>query len=182
MSLFYTKKGDNCFSHIGKNKVAKTCVEIESLGDLDELNSLLGVIKNQKLSNRFKKILHQIQENLFIIQANIANLLFGIKHKAPEFKKSKIVEIEKIMDGFEKKLKPEKGFIIPGANIESAWLDFTRTIVRRTERNIIKMSKGKIKLSPEILIYLNRLSSLLFVMARMAVKQSGQKEKHPAYK
>ncbi len=179
MGLFYTRKGDEGVSHIGKTKVLKTCVEVEVLGQLDELNSMIGVLKSQKISKELKNILHQIQENLFIIQANVANLMMGGNFKTPEFKNLKITETEKIIDKIEKKLKPARGFVISGANQTSSWLDFLRAKSRNVERSVLKIGKTE-KLNPGIEAYLNRLSSLLFALARWEAR--GKKEKNPKYK
>lgn len=180
MSLFYTGKGDKGESFVGGKKFDKSSIEIEMLGDLDELNSLIGLVKNQKLSKDFKKILEVIQEDLFIIQANAAAFIFS-KHKPLLFKKEKIIWLEKIINDFEKKIKPERSFVISGTDEISAWLDLLRAVSRRVERKAVQFSKKR-KLSPEILAYLNRLSSLFFAMARMAAKKSGKKEKSPNYK
>lgn len=177
---------------MGKMKVDKTSVGIEALGSLDELNSLIGVVKSLGEFNRFKEfqnlkfkgfqeILHQVQENLFIIQANAGNMVFGGKFKVPEFKKGKVAEIEKTIDDFERKIRPEKKFIISGSTPLSAQLDYLRAFSRRTERAVLHFNK-KAPINPEISAYLNRLSSLFFAMARMAAKQSGKKEKSPIYR
>ncbi len=206
MPLFYTKKGDKGYSHIGKQKIDKTCVEIEALGQLDELNSLLGLIKSlpagqagHKISGDFKKILHDIQENLFVVQANVAAVMLNRKprrqkvgvptgasgYKVPGFNPAKLEEIEKIIDKFEKAIKPAKKFVIAGANPLSAWLDYARARSRNVERAVLKIlkdKKAKKEIGDEVSAYLNRLSSLLFAMARMAVKRAGIKERHPTYK
>ena len=179
MGLFYTGKGDKGKSVVGKKKIDKTSIEIEALGDLDELNSLLGIVRHWMLNKRFLEIIIDVQENLFIIQANVAGFM-APKFKPPEFKSLKIKELEKIIDGFEHKIKPARKFIIPGANEESAWLDYARVFSRRVERNILRHSK-KHKLNPNILSYMNRLSSLFFAMARMSVKLSDIKERYPQY-
>ncbi|MBI2013864.1 MAG: ATP:cob(I)alamin adenosyltransferase [Candidatus Colwellbacteria bacterium] len=195
MGLFYTGKGDSGKSVIGKKKIDKTCVEIAALGDLDELNSLIGVAKARKLSAVTKKILHTVQENLFIIQANVANIMLGGKYKSPAFPKTKITEIERIIDECERKLKPERGFIISGVNETSALLDYVRAVSRRAERSALvfyKNYKSKKQgvminhntLLPDsaIMAYLNRLSSLFFALGRMEAKKSHKREKHPKYK
>lgn len=178
MSILYTGKGDKGKIIVGKRKIDKACVEIESLGDLDELNSLIGIIKNLRTSKELKVILNQIQEDLFIIQANIASVIFG--GKAPKFKRGKIAKTEKIIDDIEKKTKPERKFVIPGTTLISGWLHYARAAARRTERSALKFSK-KQKLAPEILAYLNRLASLFFALALEAAKKSKRKEKHPKY-
>lgn len=180
MKLFYTGKGDKGKSIVGKKKIDKTSIEIEALGDLDELNSLIGIIKSKIGNKNFKIILHNVQENLFIIQANIASFMFP-KFKPPEFKNLKIKELEKIIDNLERKIKPAKKFIVPGATEESAWLDYARAVSRRVERNILRHSK-KHYLNPDILAYANRLSSLFFALARMSVKKASCAERYPQYR
>lgn len=180
MGLFYTGKGDKGKSVVGKKKIDKTCLEIEGLGDLDELNSLLGLVKSKTTSREMRSILHEVQENLFIVQANLAHFMFS-KFLAPTLKKEKIAQIEKLIDEFEKKVKPEKGFIVSGSNEASAWLDYARAVARRAERSTLAFSKKR-GLAPEILAYVNRLSSLLFAMGRMEAKKMKQKEGHPRYR
>lgn len=181
MGLFYTGKGDKGRSYIGKKSVDKTCVEIEALGNLDELNSLLGLIKSEKVSKEVKKHLHNIQEKLFIIQAQLATLLMKMKYKAPVLKKEAIKNIEKIIQKIEREVKPAKKFIIPGGHSTSAWLDYARSVARKTERSVLQTLKKK-KVPPETLAYLNRLSSLLFALARYEMKKRNKQEKHPQYK
>lgn len=187
MPLFYTRKGDNGISHVGKKRVNKTCLEVEALGELDELNSMIGVLKSlptqagQKISPTLKNILHQIQESLFIIQANVAEIMLNTGFKIPEFKNSKLKEIEKLIDNIETKLKPARGFIISGSNFVSAWLDFLRAKSRKVERDVLKIKKIN-KLDQNIKSYLNRLSSLFFALARMEAKSAKSKEANPAYR
>lgn len=190
MRLFYTRKGDKGISHIGKTKVSKTCLEIEALGQLDELNSMIGVLKSlptgrqagqasQNISRELKNILHQIQEDLFIIQAHVANLMMKSNFKAPEFESLKVEKAEKIIDQIEGSLKPIKKFIISGTNQTSAWLEFLRAKSRNVERSVLQIEKIN-NLSPEIKAYLNRLSSLFFALARWEARN--KKESSPSYK
>ena len=179
MGKFYTGKGDKGRSYVGKKSVSKTRPEVEALGQLDELNSMLGVLKSQKIKPSLKKILHQTQEDLFTIQSHIANIMLGGTFKVPEFKDSKIKEIEKIVDDIENKLEPVRKFIISGANQTSAWLDFLRAKSRNVERSVLRIKKID-ELSLDIRTYLNRLSSLFFALARQEAK--GRKEPNPSYK
>lgn len=185
MGIFYTKKGDRGKSYVGKKVIEKTCLEVEALGQLDELNSMIGVVKNLKSSKMWRALLHQVQENLFIIQSHIANLMLGGGFKTPQFSNVKIKEIEKIIDGIERKLPPLKKFVIPGANLFSAWLDLLRAKSRNVERSVLKIFENK-KLNTSsnldvsnIRSYLNRLSSLFFALARWEAR--GKKEQHPKY-
>lgn len=189
MGIFYTGKGDKGKSIVGKKKIDKTSIEVEALGDLDELNSLLGIVRSSLarrsfseggVSNKmFKDIILSVQENLFIIQANVA-VFMTPQFKPPVLKKEKITEIEKIIDDFEKKIKPARKFVISGITEESGWLDYVRAVSRRAERGVFKHSK-KYKTDPAILAYLNRLSSLFFAMARMSVKMSNKIDQNPKY-
>ncbi len=179
MGNFYTGKGDKGTSYVGKKSVSKTCLEIEALGQLDELNSMIGVLKSQKISGELKKILHQIQENLFIIQANVAYLMLGGRYSPPSMPMSKVTEVEKIIDRIENRLPPIKTFIISGANNISAWLDLLRAKSRNVERSVLKIKHIK-RLNTDIRAYLNRLSSLFFALARWEAKN--RKEKNPKYK
>lgn len=178
MGIFYTGKGDNGKSYVGKKSVNKTCLEIEALGQLDELNSMLGVLKSQKIPTKLKTILHKVQENLFIIQSHVANIMLNEKFRVPEFKGLKVKEVEELIDKIEKKLEPARKFIISGVNQNSAWLDLIRAKSRNVERNVLKIKKVE-KLSPDIRAYLNRLSSLFFALARQEAR--GKKENNPKY-
>lgn len=177
MSFFYTCKGDKGKSCVGGKRISKDSPASESLGALDELNSLLGLIRSQRVSSDFKNILKNIQENLFIIQANVAKLVFGKNLKTPSFSKNEVLKMERLIDSFEKEIKLERGFVVSGENDISAWLDYARAVARRVERHTVKIKKVK----PEILAYLNRLSSLLFVLARVVSKRAKVKERHPSY-
>ncbi len=149
-------------------KFSKSSPQIEALGALDELNSLLGLCKT-KADKSVLKILEEAQNDLFIIQGEVA----GGNNK---IKKNRIIEIEKIIDDIEKKLPKIKNFTISGGTKLSALLDYARAVARRAERRCVAEKKF---LSPDSLKYLNRLSSLLFALARLANK--GIKEKKPKY-
>ena len=179
MPLFYTGKGDKGKSDLGKKKVSKLRPEVAALANLDELNSLLGLVKNKKLPRGFAAILERVQEDLFIAQANVGFLLVGGKYPPPVFRAEKVSWAEKLIDGFETEVKPARGFVIPGADIASAWLHFARAVSRRTEISLVPLKQ---KLEPQILAYMNRLSSLLYAMARAAAVRAGKKEKNPTYK
>lgn len=178
--MFYTKKGDdgktNLF-HCDQQKISKDSAIMEALGELDELNSFLGLVRAEvgdidfKVNNfQLKEIIHQTQENLFIIQAQIA----GAKK---EISIEKIEKLEKIIDWIEKEIPPIKSFFLPGASKVSAWLDVLRSITRRAERRVVA-----IKNDQNSVIYLNRLSSLFYALARLIAYKSGITEESPDYK
>ena len=171
--MLYTKKGDNGLTTLFScsKKFSKGSARIEALGALDELNSLLGFCKT-KADKKIRKILKSVQNDLFVIQAEVA----GAKKK---LNKKRISEIEKLINKIAKELVPFSGiksFTIAGGTELSALLDYSRALARKAERRCVAIKKH---LSPDSLKYLNRLSSLLFALARFANK--GIKEKKPKY-
>lgn len=179
MGLFYTGKGDRGSSHIGKKKFPKDSLLLEVLGELDELNSLCGLVRSltQDKSLAFK--LQNVQGTLFIIQARIAWFLYP-KFQSPELKEEKIKELESEIESIEKRISPERGFIIPGSDQGAAWLDYARSVSRRVERKVFSLSKKK-KVPSQILVYLNRLSSYLYALARIELHEKNIKEPKPTY-
>jgi cob(I)alamin adenosyltransferase len=175
--MLYTKNGDDGKTKIFgcDQKLSKSSIIADALGTLDEVNSFLGIIKS-KVEGEERKNIHQIQENLFIIQAEVA----GADKRITE---DKILEIENIIDVIEKELPPIKTFFISGASELSAMFDFARTLARRTERRVVAVNdEGLVKISPNTLSYLNRLSSLLYALARHMAHKSGINESAPSYK
>lgn len=185
MSLFYTGKGDKGKSLVGKARIAKTSPAVGVLGELDELNSLIGLARVSCKNKQLQLALLDIQQALFIIQANVAWLMYP-KFKPPVLPKDKISALEKTIEKLERQVKPERHFIIPGSTLESAWLDYLRTISRRVERSVLKLQAGKRASSKHfdqnIFAYLNRLSSFFFAQARFAAKKQKVKELKPSYK
>ena len=171
---------------MGKKKYPKTGVEFIALGDLDELNSLLGIIKGEKRDTCFfhdSKIfetLEFVQQDLFIIQAHVGAFWFENKYKPPDFSHEKVRIIEEHIARLETTLPPCKQFVVAGQNELSAWLDYARAVARRAERSVLA-HHAKRSLDPAVLSYLNRLSSLLFVLARAAALRSDKHESHPRY-
>lgn len=178
MPLFYTGKGDKGKSLVGKKKYPKDSPILEALGDVDELNSLLGVIRSRGKRDLDQR-LFLLQENLFIIQAQIAWLMFQ-KFRSPKITQKKVQVMEQEIKRMEKRIKPERGFIIPGENEQASWLDYARAVSRRAERSAVKLNR-KHKLTPELLTYLNRLSSYLYALARLEIAHSKIIEKRPQY-
>jgi cob(I)alamin adenosyltransferase len=171
--MIYTKKGDDGKTSLFScnQRISKSSAITEALGCLDEINSYLGVIKAKSSD---KDLIHRIQNNLFTIQAQVA----GANKKIND---EEIENIEKIISDIEKKLPEIKSFLISGANEFSANFDFARTLARRAERRVVAVSEeGIVKIDSKTLIYLNRLSSLLYVLARLAAQESG-KEESPKY-
>ncbi|GIW65679.1 MAG: ATP:cob(I)alamin adenosyltransferase [Candidatus Parcubacteria bacterium] len=173
----FSRKGDRGKSVIGNKKISKDNLVIDLLGELDELNSLIGIVKNY-IKKYYKKFTN-IQNDIFIIQANVANLIYS-KFAPPKLTKNKIEFLEIEISKIENKIKLPTSFVIPGKEINSSWLHYLRTVVRRAERKAVRVSKKR-NLMPEILIYLNRLSSYFYALALKEVCQKKLKEDNPTY-
>jgi len=180
--MLYTRKGDkgDTGAFGCKQRFSKNSSLSEALGSLDEINSLLGIYKIKAADFKFKingqeikEIIEQVQQNLFIIQAAIA----GADKKISQ---EKIIDLEKIIDDIEKELPPIKSFFLPGGTELSAYLDYARTIIRRTERRGVALLETQ-KIDNEIIAYLNRLSSLFYALVRFVNNKSGIKETPPKY-
>jgi cob(I)alamin adenosyltransferase len=180
----YTGRGDTGkTSFFGDSqRFSKASLLAEALGCLDELNSYIGLckVKSQtchiKLDRyEFNEILKTIQDHLFIIQASLAGAPLVITDEKTKFNENLInlVEIE---------IPPIKNFIISGGSEISAMLDVARTLARQAERRTVTVhQKNKTSVKPETLVYLNRLSSLLYALARYANFKLGIKEENPSY-
>jgi cob(I)alamin adenosyltransferase len=173
----YTKTGDKGETALfGGQRVSKDAIRIQAYGAVDELNSLLGVIRSFKPHRSIDLILTKIQNQLFELGADLAT---PAKHKSrliPKIKKSYVVGFEKTIDRLEKKLSSLKTFILPGGSIVGSYLHFARTVCRRAERNVVRLSRTE-EIGNNAIVYLNRLSDLLFVLARYANLLDGIQEK-----
>lgn len=183
--MLYTRKGDkgDTYAYGCSQRFSKSSELAEALGAVDEVNSLLGFCKIKTTDADFKisgisqsisGIIESVQQDLFIIQANLA----GAKDK--KITQEKIQYLEKIIDSAEKEIPPIKTFFLAGGSEISALFDYSRTIARRAERRVVKLSE-KEKLDAEILAYMNRLSSLLYALARFVNVKSGAEQIPPSY-
>lgn len=177
----YTKKGDKGRTEIlGGKRVCKCCVEMEAIGEIDELNAVIGIakgfLKNSKLRGikNVVQMLEEIQNDLFVIGSNIAGAQTGLAG-VPKLDSKKVLTLEKWIDEMDNDLPELSHFILPGGDLASAQIFFARAVCRRAERRIIKMEE-KYKLDQEIKKYINRLSDYLFVLGRWVNIRSGEKE------
>lgn len=159
-----------------QQRISKSSELPEALGALDELNAYLGFVKVKATGNeRIAGVLRDIQETLFIIQAEVA----GAEKRVGE---GVVKNIEDSTNGIEKEIPPLKGFSIAGGTELSALLDVARTLARRAERRLVAVAEAGVRdLPPETKSYMNRLSSLLFALARLANHQAGVAEENPRY-
>ena len=185
--MLYTGKGDGGTTTAfgcDQQRISKSSELPEALGALDELNAYLGFVKmrsggaagGSRITNAFiTNALREAQETLFIIQAEVA----GADKKVGN---GTVKHIEEIVSDIEKEITPLKGFSIAGGTELSALLDVARTLARRAERRLVALADAQVReLSPETKAYMNRLSSLLFALARLANHLSGVAEETPHY-
>ena len=171
----YTKKGDKGLTFLADGKrVKKDCPRLCAYGDVDELNAVLGLCRTENDSRLLEKILHRLQNELFAVGADLSTS-GDAKIKMPRLSVKFAARLEKDIDKIEKKLPPLKKFILPAGSDGACFLHLARTVCRRAERSVTALARRE-KINPEIIVYLNRLSDLLFVMARFANKSEKIKE------
>lgn len=175
----YTRKGDKGETSLfGGARVAKYNLRVETYGTVDELNSVIGVviavlnIKYKVLS--IKKELLKIQNDLLNIGSALANPNLTLNSQV-SILNSRVKEFEKLIDQMTKDLPPLKNFILPGGTKAGSFLHLSRTICRRAERRIVELA-DKEEIDENIIKYLNRLSDLLFTMARFVNYKEKKKE------
>ena len=171
----YTKTGDKGETGLfGSDRVSKDSKRIEAYGTVDELNSVLGIVRSLKPPEDVDEILQEIQNDLFTLGADLATPSesnASVRRVMP----SGVARLEKHIDDAGAKLKPLKNFILPGGSQVGAMLHFARTVCRRAERRVVKLAK-KEQVGEQPVVYLNRLSDLLFVLARYANHLGGAAE------
>ena len=161
----YTKTGDEGKTSLFDNsRVWKSDERIRSYGAVDELNSSIGIAISLELDHEIKDILIRIQNDLFIVGSDLANPNMSDKKIRTTFEM--IVFLEQKIDLLEPQLKPLTSFILPGGTLLASILHLSRTISRRAETHVVALSKTE-DISKEAVIYLNRLSDLMFILARI---------------
>jgi ATP:cob(I)alamin adenosyltransferase len=157
-----TKTGDNGETSLWSGeRVSKDDIRVESYGTVDELNAFISEASHYVNSKEVRTILKEIQDDLFKVGGELASKGKQYIHPIEE---SDVERITGYVEYFEKRINL-KGFVIPGSTLQSSKLDICRTISRRAERRIVSLDKNE-SVSPTIKKYINRLSDLLFVMAR----------------
>ncbi|OUU62621.1 MAG: ATP:cob(I)alamin adenosyltransferase [Alphaproteobacteria bacterium TMED62] len=169
LDKIYTRGGDKGFTSIvGGKRVKKSSNIIEAIGNIDELNAVIGIIITN-LKTKHKAVLKNIQNDLFDIGADIATPI-NKKKNVIRIQAQQTLYIEHEIDKINKNLKPLKSFILPGGDKISALVHLARTINRRCEISVVKLNET-LKINLEILKYINRLSDYLFVLARQTNKR-----------
>ncbi|HXE80613.1 MAG TPA: cob(I)yrinic acid a,c-diamide adenosyltransferase [Vicinamibacterales bacterium] len=165
----YTKTGDTGETSLFDNtRVSKADPRVEAYGEVDELNACLGAARATGLDADLSSTLEQVQRDLFAVGARLADPASRIAGRVTKaaVTAADVERLERTIDAVEQSLEPLRRFILPGGSPAGAWLHLARTVCRRAERRVVSL--GPHAVEPIVLAYLNRLSDLLFVMARAA--------------
>ena len=167
----YTKTGDDGNTGLqGNLRISKSHPRIISYGTVDEANAALGVVLSNSIDEDIKKILIEIQNDLFLVGADLSNPnLNDLKNRVSL---SSVEKLESYIDQFEEELPLLTNFILPGGNAAAAQIHYTRTIIRRAETLVVQLSE-KDEINSNCIRYLNRLSDLFFVLGRVVNKRNG---------
>jgi cob(I)alamin adenosyltransferase len=172
----YTKTGDQGETGLfGGGRVSKDHPRVAAYGDVDELNSIIGVIRTTEPAEFFDDLLESVQQDLFSIGGHLATPDPERVTKALEkaaLSPQRVAELERVIDGAEHELAPLRAFVLPAGTAKAAALHFARTVCRRAERSVVHLAHGS-EVPGLFLIYLNRLSDLLFTLARLANHRAG---------
>jgi cob(I)alamin adenosyltransferase len=175
LSRIYTKTGDRGTTALGNGRrVAKDHPRIEAFGTVDELNSVLGMARAAGLDPETAGLLRTIQNDLFDVGADLCvpeapRVRAGRRTGRPALRvtESQALRLEEAIDRINAPLGTLRSFVLPGGTPASSWLHLARTVCRRAERRVVSLARRE-RVNPQVTIYLNRLSDLLFVMARRA--------------
>ncbi len=163
----YTKTGDTGETGLyGGTRIPKDSRRVETCGTVDELNACIGLAKSHIHDSEISPLLHRIQNEIFDLGADLATLDEHPKADSLRITSELTASLEDAIDLFQAELPPMTHFILPGGSTGGAALHLARTVCRRAERCAVSLAKAE-RMNPEILRYLNRLSDLLFVLARL---------------
>ena len=175
----YTRTGDDGGTALfGGGRVPKDNDRVEAYGDVDELNASLGMARAVEPMPRIDEVLVPVQRDLFAIGALLATPDHDRMQQQlakARVDEDRIAQLERAIDEAETELEPLKAFIVPGGTPKSAALHVARTVCRRAERRVVHLAR-EVPLPPLVVVYLNRLSDLLFVLARLATRRAGAGE------
>ena len=169
----YTKTGDaGETSLVGGTRVSKTSLRVSAFGDVDELNSLLGVARTFLTDDEIDSDLGRVQNELFVLGADLASPMDVPLRRVDE---RLVEELEQLIDRCLEELEPLQEFILPSGSQAGSFLHLARTVARRAERSVVLLSEQE-TINLQALIYLNRLSDYLFVAARVVNRRAGVPE------
>ncbi len=172
----YTKTGDKGYtSLIGGTRVPKHHLRIESYGTVDELNSYIGLIRDQSILQEDQNVLKEIQDRLFTVGSTLASDPEKSRMKIPDLIDADIELLETEMDKMNTFLPPLKHFILPGGNTTASYCHIARCVCRRAERLAVHLAETEF-VDEKVIIYLNRLSDYLFTLSRKVVFNNNSDE------
>jgi cob(I)alamin adenosyltransferase len=168
LTRIYTRAGDAGETSLGDgSRVPKTDPRIEAYGTVDELNSFLGLVLAGEVSDEFRPWLEQIQNDLFDLGADLSVPLEDERRERLRVTTAQVERLEELCDLVNERLEPLRSFVLPGGTEAAARLHVARAVCRRAERRAAALGRAQ-DVNPEALAYLNRLSDLLFILARGA--------------
>jgi cob(I)alamin adenosyltransferase len=172
----YTKKGDQGTTGlIGGTRVLKSSMRIESYGTVDELNSYIGLVRDQTITEELKIQLIEIQDRLFTIGSSLASDPKKSTMKIPDLNDEDVAALERWMDEMNDTLPEMRSFILPGGHTTVSFCHIARCVCRRAERIIVDLSQHEF-VAALVLTYLNRLSDYLFMLSRKISQDLGAVE------
>ncbi len=172
----YTKGGDQGSTSLwGGKRISKASLRIEAYGTVDELNVHIGLIRDVVGDEVVSRELEEIQKQLFTFGAHLAADPGKKGLKLPVLHEAKVTALEAAIDRMEAGLPPLKSFILPGGHPNVSYCHLGRVVCRRAERLVVALHEAG-EVNPAIIVYLNRLSDYLFVLARLVAKKVGAKE------
>jgi cob(I)alamin adenosyltransferase len=165
LSRIYTRAGDGGETGLGDGtRVSKGSARVAAYGEVDELNAVLGLTAVHDPTTH--DLLRTIQNDLFDVGADLC-VPPTKDSSALRVRPEQATRLEREIDRLNERLQPLRSFVLPGGTPAAAWLHFARTVCRRAERSVVALRRAE-AVNPNVLVYLNRLSDLLFVMARVA--------------
>jgi len=176
MTKIYTKTGDQGkTSLLAGERVYKDCITLQTVGEVDDLNSKLGEVVANLWEDEPAGFLKKIQQDLFKVGAELAALQTAVEAKIKKVGEEEVSELEQMIDSYSEQLPPLTNFILPGGNLAAANLHSARVSCRRAERALVSLGKDK-EIRADLYKYLNRLSDYLFVTARWVNFNNGVEE------
>lgn len=171
MGSIYTKTGDKGKTALlGGSRVSKNDIKVECYGTFDEVNAALGVVRALTKNEDIKNTIYTAQNKLFLISAELASDDKGKQMLSEKLTKEDVKTVENTIDSYAENLEPLRQFVVPGDNEVSSFIHVARTVVRRAERVLVAL-KDVEEVRSEIVHYTNRLSDLLFTLARVESNQ-----------
>jgi cob(I)alamin adenosyltransferase len=171
LTRIYTRSGDDgCTGMADGSRVAKDSTVIQAIGEVDELNCCIGLVLTQPLPDEVKQVLVEIQHQLFDLGGELSYPPYS------KIDSEKVLWLENHLDRFNEPLPPLKEFILPGGTPAAAACHLARAVCRRAERRLVSWQRKSPGLNRQLLIYMNRLSDLLFVLCRVLANYEGQSE------